>query len=208
MHLNFSNSTKLNNLIKALAFIDDPYIEKLASILLYFRPRGYVDLGDKQKQNKDLEEVIILGWEWKMLIPSKSWRETLAWEDAIFNLDTSAIYKIPNIVACLVNKGADSGQWSPLASVIELCPILEGFEEWRIYNFISKLGRLSFASRVNVLQLKRISKSLGLNLNIDTLIWQFKAAGVFSPVLKPYTLVVKSQSPLYELNPSVFYPLS
>ncbi len=205
MPTNESTTQKgLDNLTKSLAFIHDPYLEKLSEILLYSLPKGIFHLSAREKDNVHIQETIILGWEWKLLIPSQGGSKTLAWEDAFPCFDTSTIYRLPNIAVWLVKEAVASGQWLPVPAVKALCPVLYRLEEWQIVNFMAKISRLSFGGRVNVLQLKRIGKSMRLDPDPDQLISQFKSAGILSPVLSPISRTMKYRSPLYEINPSVF----
>jgi len=51
--------------------------------------------------NDDPEDVLLTGYKWKLLISTKSTRETLDWESKILLFDPDEMYKMPNVVKYL-----------------------------------------------------------------------------------------------------------
>ncbi len=83
----FSNQEKLNGL--------------LARVLIQACKAGRISYDEVEEIAKDdSEDVLLLGFEWRLLIPTRSARGTLEWEDAVLLPQTGEMYKTPNVVKC------------------------------------------------------------------------------------------------------------
>jgi len=59
----------------------------------------------------DSEEVLLLGSEWRLLLPTRLARGTLECEDALLLPEPGEMYKMPNVVKCLVEEVIETARW-------------------------------------------------------------------------------------------------
>jgi len=58
----------------------------------------------------DSEDVLLLGFEWRLLLPTRSARDTPEWGDAVLLPKPGEIYKMPNVIKCLAEEAIQTGQ--------------------------------------------------------------------------------------------------
>lgn len=152
----------------------------------------------------DSEDVLLLGFEWRLLIPTRSTRDTLEWEDALLLAKPGETYKMPNVVKYLVEEAIQTGRWEPESAIAEIFKVM-GEPEWdKMQNLVQKLGEESQYYRTNATQIKKICRELDLEDRVNSLIAELKGSGVMSPRVSSLAEVIREGSPIYELNPCLF----
>jgi len=58
----------------------------------------------------DSEDVLLLGSEWRLLLPTRSARGTLEWVDALLLPKPGEVYKTRNIVNSMVEEASQIGR--------------------------------------------------------------------------------------------------
>ncbi len=158
--------------------------------------------GIEKVAGNDSEDVLILGNEWRLLIPVRTLKSS-AWEDRILRAEAGEVYEVPNIVIYLMEIAGDMGWWAPAHAVARLFKAM-GESEWnRIPGIVEIMGKKAESYRINAVQIREICTESGLGNKVDTLIAELKGSGVMSPQLSSFPEVIKAGAPLYELNPSV-----
>lgn len=87
-------------------------VRPLAKVLSCARKVSRISYNKIEKIiNDDPEDVLLTGYKWKLLIPTRSTRETLDWESKILLFDPDEMYKMPNVVRYLVENAEKTGEW-------------------------------------------------------------------------------------------------
>lgn len=177
----------------------------LAQVLIKAFKTGKVSYDEVEEIAKgDSEDVLLLGFEWRLLIPVRSTRDTLEWADAVLLPKPGEVYKMPNVVKYLVEEAIQTGQWNLENAVVRIFKIM-GESEWqKMPGLVKKLVQESKDRKINAIQIKKICRELDLEDRVDSLIAELKGGGVMSPKLSLLTAVIREGSPIYELNPSLF----
>jgi hypothetical protein len=150
----------------------------------------------------DAEEVLILSYKWRLLIPQGTTR-TMDWENAVMVAKPGEIYKMPNIVTYLVNGALKNGQWDIESATIEFFQII-GEPYWNVIpEMVITMINRSMGYRISAVQIKEIAIEFGLGDRVDPLIAEMKGAGILSPRLNLVVEMLKAKAPIYELNPSL-----
>ena len=159
----------------------------------------------EQIAKDDTEDVLFLGFGWRLLLPARSARGTLEWEDAVLLPKPGEMYKVPpNVVECLVEEAIQAGRWNVENAIAEIFKLM-GEPEWeKMPELVQKLGKESKDCKINAIQIKKICRELVLEDRVDPLIAELKGSGVMSPKVSSLTEVIRESSPIYELNLSVF----
>jgi hypothetical protein len=176
----------------------------LARVLIQACKTGRVSYDELEEIAKDdSEDVLFLGFELRLLLPTRSARGTLEWGDAVLLPKPGEMYKMPNVAKCLVEEAIRTGRWDPGNAVAKVFMIM-GESEWdKMPKLVQKLGEQSNNCKINAIQIKRICRELDLEDKVALLIAELKGSGVMSPRLGSLTEVIREGSPIYELNPSL-----
>ena len=121
-----------NELGRALSNLSDyPELDTLlAQILVNACRTGRISYGEIEEIAKDdCEDVLLLAFEWRSLLPIRSTRGTLEWGDAVLLIKPGEMYKMPNVLKCLVEEAIQGGQWNPESAVVKNFKIM-GESEW------------------------------------------------------------------------------
>ncbi len=152
------------------------------------------------------EDVLLIGWEWKLLIPVRTSR-CGEWDDRVLMAEPGEVYEMPNISRLLVEVARQSGEWNSSQS-IENFFRMSGEPEWeRMPLLVQRLRELSSNGVVAASQVRSACREAGFEERVDTMIAILKGAGVMSPRLGSLLRVVQAGVPLYELNPCLFAEL-
>jgi hypothetical protein len=183
---------------------DAELTDALAAVLAHAFKTGRISYQEAREiAGDDLEDVLLMGNAWRMLIPTKIGKSG-AWEDRLLLCEPGESYYMPNIIRCLVQHAGKVGFWDTTYAIID---IFEEIEEpaWRqMPELVTELGRQARDRRVSATQIKKICVRMGLGDKVDLLIAELKNVGIMSPKLSSLTEVSREGSPIYELNPSLF----
>jgi hypothetical protein len=195
-----------NELGRALSnFSNYPELDTpLAQILINTCRTGNISYREVEQIAKDrCEDILLLAFEWRLLLPIQSARGTLEWGDAVLLLKSEEMYKMPNVIKCLVEEATQTGRWNPESAIAEIFKVM-GESEWeKMPRLVQKFEEGSKDYKINAIQIKEICGELDLEHKIDPLIAELKGSGVMSPNLGSLTRVIRQGSPIYELNPSL-----
>ncbi len=150
----------------------------------------------------DGREVILLAWDWKLLIPRRS-RQSAEWDDRILRLEAGEHFEMVNIVKFLLTSAAESGTWDLAAAVRSLYgqmgePAFENMPS--LINEIAKQVKYSsiFGTAIHAACVRT-----GFQDRTGSMIAILKGGGVISPRLMSSNPSEKIVSPLYEMHPLV-----
>jgi hypothetical protein len=203
----YTNEDKdVNKLERALTTFLRPggHAGLLARVLVQACKTGMVSYDEVEEIAKDdSADVLLLGFELRLLLPTRSARGTLEWGDAVLLPKPGEMYKMPNVVECLVEEASRTGRWDPDNAVAKVF-MLMGESEWHeMPKLVQKLSEEGENRMVNAIQIKRVCGELDLEDRVDILIAELKGSGVVSPRVSSLIQVIKEGSPIYELNPSL-----
>ena len=179
-------------------------VDKLASVLVVLSEKGTVSYDDVEEiSGESTEDVLLIGWKWRLLIPMRTSRSG-EWDDRLLIAETGELYQIPNVVKYLIDNARFTGEWN---SNIAITRLFKDMEE-PAYRLIPELVRKMFEKaaeyKVNAVQIRTACREVGLEDRVDTMIAILKGSGIMSPNLAPLAQVIRTGSPLYELNPCLF----
>jgi hypothetical protein len=200
------SSKALNRLERALSglSIHGELTSRLAQVLAHTSERGrvsYHEIGEII--SGDAEDVLLLGNEWRLILPVRTLKSA-AWEDRLLLSEPGEEYEIPNIVRYLVEEAKITGCWEAGRALAELFREM-GETNWeQIPELVKELGRQAKNYKITAIQIKEICRKLALGNRVDTLIAELKGSGVMSPKLGSLAEVSRAETPIYELNPSLF----
>jgi hypothetical protein len=176
---------------------------KLSQVLAYASVNVTVSYQKiKEIIKDDPEDVLLLADKWRLLLPVRTAKSS-GWEDRVLVLRDGEIYEIPNLIRYLVKNALDTGRWDPEKSIIELFKKFEEPDWEKITGLVRSIAEKAIDYTITGNQIKEICLQFGLNDRTDALIAELKAAGIISPKLSSIPDVVRAQSPIYELNPSI-----
>ena len=196
----------MRNLEKALrSFITgDIVVSDLAQILSLFLRRDRINYRELASVTcGGLDDVLLALWEWKLVIPVRS-SKCSEWDSRILLAEPEESYEMPNISKMLVKKGMETGKWESTAAILDLFQYM-GEPEWKkMPNLILSIKKNSMHNTINGTKIGILCIQNGLKNKTGAMIAGLKGAGVISPKLAAISQVLRSKSPLYEYNPSVY----
>lgn len=197
----------MSNLEKALSRLlnQSELTGRLAQVLVYASKKGRLPYYEVETVVKgDTEDVLLLGNEWGLIFPVRTLKST-AWEDRLLVTKPEELYELPNIVRYLVEDASKTGHWNPEYAITKLFREM-GEPKWeRMPKLVEELGKQSKDCRITAVQINAICSESGLGGRVDALIAELKASGVMSPKLGSLAEVSRAGTPIYELNPSLFF---
>ncbi|RLC71091.1 MAG: hypothetical protein DRI26_05820 [Chloroflexi bacterium] len=205
--LGVKQDRKVNRLKRALqTFLShDKLIPLLARTLAQACKSGELSYDELEKMAEDdSEDLLLLGFQWKLLLPTRSAKGTLEWGDAMLLPQPGEVYKLPNVIKCLVEEATQTGQWNVDRAIVAAFKAIGEPEPEKMPKLVQRLGEESRNYVINAVQIEKICRELGLENRVNSIIAELKGSGVLSPKVGSLTEVIKEGSPLYELNPSLF----
>ena len=177
----------------------------LTQVLIQACKAGKVSHDEVEEMLRDdPEDVLLLGFQWRLLVPARSARATLEWGDAVLLPKPGEMHKTPNVVESLVKEAIRISRWDPENAIAEILKVM-GEPGWkRIPELVHKLEEESKSYNINAIQIKKIGRELDLEDRVASLIAELKGNGIMSLKLGSLLEVIRQGSPLYELNPSIF----
>jgi hypothetical protein len=196
----------VDRLEKALNTVleDTELAAALATVLAYASKTGRISYSEAQEiAGDDLEDVLLLGNMWRMLIPVRIGKSG-AWEDRMLLCKPGESYQLPNVVRYLVQNAGKTGCWDSTYAIAEVFKEIEEPAWQQMPGLVAELGEKARDSQISAAQIRQICTKAGLGDKIDLLIAELKGTGVMSPRLGSLAEVARAGTPLYELNPCLF----
>jgi len=192
-------------LTRALNCFISEYADSLARILSACEPTGeilYEQAKALIRPGDDPVEVLLTAYEWRLLIPRRT-QKTMQWDDRIFIPREGEIYECPHIIRKLVAIAKKTGEWRPLDAAAMLSKEMSIGPGNSISRLVQRMLELTRNGHIDGTRIRNACKEVGLKDKVDTVISNFKAAGIISPALGYLPQMKKQQGPIYELNPSL-----
>jgi len=80
-------------------------------------------------ESRDIEEMLLFAWDWKLLIPTAS-SQCSEWDNRLLLMEPGEVYEIPNISRYLIETAAATGTWNIKGAVLSLYKDM-GEENWQ-----------------------------------------------------------------------------
>ncbi len=186
-------------------FLSNEEREILALVLYKALHKGKISYSEAKKIDKNIEEILLIAFEWKLLVPISSIKGTLSWDDKIMSFKRDEIYRMPNISKYLIQEGLNDKQWNIKKAVLKLFRAM-GEKDWnKMGDLIEALKKESDKRFINAFQIKEACKKIGLAHKIDSIIASLKGAGIISPHLSSISEITTQakNAPFYEINPLI-----
>ncbi len=152
------------------------------------------------------EDVMLSGWEWRLLIPVRTLR-CHEWDDRVLLAQDGEVYEMPNVSRFLVENACHTGQWNTSFAVSEFFRV-SGEMQWReMPALVKRIKEGCPADGINAKQIQVACREKGFGNRVDTMIAILKGAGIISPKLGSLARVARTGTPLYEINPCLFIEL-
>jgi len=195
----------MEKLQKALgSFLDSDDADKLALVMGEVAKKGKISYEETGKIiNEDPEDILLLGYSWRLLLPVRAAKTGIDWEDRMLIPQTGEIYQMPNVVRHLVENAVKTGNWNPEKAIVEVFNNIGDPDSDKMPLLVGMMASEIKGRRVSGLQLKKICIELGMGERVDALSSELKACGIMSPKFNSLTVMSREGSPIYELNPSL-----
>ncbi len=152
---------------------------------------------------ENAEEVLLLACEWRLLLPVRT-SKCGEWDDRVLMAKPGEVFEMPNVSRLLVKNACCTGEWDAAQSIADYFQDA-GEPQWRqIPALVRRINEGCPSVGIDARQIKVACREMGFGERIDTMIAILKGAGVISPKLGSLSRVTRTQTPLYELNPSLF----
>ena len=180
-------------------------LEQLTKVLLQASTKGKISYVEaKNLADGEVNEVLLLAFDLRLLIPIRSSNDSFNWSDALLLCQPGEIYKMPNLSRHLVLLSAETGRWDPEQSVVAVFQEM-GEPDWTLMPALVRyLCEKSSYYRVNAFEIEKICRTTGLGDKVGALIFELKGAGVISPKFDSFSDIQSSKSPVYEINKAMF----
>ncbi len=185
---------------KALkARFPDEQVEGLAKLLSQVLERGCLSYKQIDAPDEEKEDLVLFAYTNRLLMPVKGGK-TMAWEDSSISLDPDESYKMPGVIARIVQYARETGRWEPDRAILDyLLELGDGRAIYKLKLFQSLKARAE-NGKVTPHTLYRSAAEVGSCININQTIAEFKGAGMISPCLHRSVLSGVIE---YEINPSL-----
>ena len=153
--------------------------------------------------NEDPEDILILGFGWRLLLPVRATKTGLDWEDRMLIPQSGEMYQTSNVTKHLVENATKTGLWDPEEAIFGVFSDIGDPDSDKMPLLVGRMASEAKGHRISGVQIKRICTELGLEDRIDPLTSELKACGIMSPKLTSLTEASRAGSPIYEFNPSL-----
>jgi len=164
--------------------------------ILYEQVEAMTNSGD------DPAEVLLTAFEWRLLIPRKS-QKTMQWDDRIFIPKHGEIFECPHIIRKLISIAKRTGQWRPLDAAAMLSKEMSIGPGNSVSRLVQRIIELAQNGHIDGARIRKACVEEGVEDKVDTVISNFKSAGIISPALGYLPGIKRSRGPIYEVNPSL-----
>jgi hypothetical protein len=193
------------NLEQALRELLGEATGSLARVLLRASRTGQISYEEAADlAGNDVDEVLLLADQLRLLVPVRSATGSLNWSDALLLCRPGETYRMPNLSRHLVLLAGETGRWDPPGAVAALFREM-GEADWALLPaLVERLAGAAVNYRVNAFEIETICRDAGLGERVGAMILELKGAGVISPKFDSFSEVRNSKSPVYEINKSIF----
>lgn len=148
------------------------------------------------------EELLLLAWDWKLLLPRRS-GQCAEWDDRIMRFEAGEYYGAPNIIEFLVESAAATGNWNLEAAIRSLYAHMGEPAYDKMPLLVKEITQLTKNLCISAASLHSACIRAGLKNRTDAMIAILKGGGIMSPKLKSGGPTAKAGSPVYEVHPAV-----
>jgi hypothetical protein len=199
MELDKMNIDKLKEALNSFLKGDDA--TKIAQLLeLVVRNRKVTYEEAKAVIGEDIEDILILAYGWRMLLPVKA-AKAGDWEDKMLTAQPGETYQAVSVVKHLAENASKSGRWDPEIAIAQAFEDIGEPEIDKMPILIARIASQVKGRRISGVQIKRLCTELGLGDRVDPLTSELKACGIISPKLSSLTDPSRAGTPIYEINP-------
>jgi hypothetical protein len=194
-----------NQLQRALSsFLETSGLDQLATILACAWGSGKISYTQIQEIIfTDFEDSLLLAIQQRLLIPARSIKGTLDWDDSVLLLEPGEIYRMPNVIRCLIEDSCQNGEWKPWDAIARVFRNI-GDPDWEIMPaVVEKMAGKAEYNIINAYDIIEAFTDFGLADRVDPMIAELKGTGIMSPKLAVIDQGLRIGAPVYELNPSV-----
>jgi len=177
----------------------DEEVDRVAKLLSEVLEKGRITYQQIDMSEEVKEDVVLFTYTNRLLLPIRSGK-TMAWEDRPLTLAPDECYRMPGVVAEVVRRAQETRRWEPGPAILRY--FSEGSDE-RATDKLKLFRRLKEKARngkVTPYTFQQCVIELGLRVDIDHAIAEFKSANLISPSLGH---AVSSGRIEYEVHPSL-----
>jgi len=156
----------------------------------------------KKIAGEEAEELLLLAWDWKLLLPRRS-GQCAEWDDRIMVFKPEEYYEIPNIAYFLLELVADTGIWDIDTAVRSMFAHMGEAAYDRMPTLTEEAAKLAKNRCIRAADINSACIRTGLKNRTDAMIAALKGGGIISPKLKSGSPTQRSGSPVYEVHPVV-----
>ena len=177
---------------------------KVAQILEMVVKNGKVSYDEvTQIVGGDPEDILILGFGWRLLLPVRATKTGVDWEDRMLIPQPGEEYQMTNVTRHLVENAQQTGYWDPEKAIVDVFEDIGDPDSDKMPVLVGRMASEVKGHRISGVRIKQMCIELGLEDRVDPLLSELKACGIMSPKMTSLTEVGREGSPIYELNPSL-----
>jgi hypothetical protein len=196
-------SENIRRALEPVVGADEPLNSVLAAVLDGCRGQDSIAFEEiAALAPEDAPEIILLAWEWKLLIPRRS-RQSAEWDDRIMRLEAGERFEMVNIVKSLLALAAEGGNWNLAAAVRSLYGQMGEPAFERMPSLILEMARRAKYQSISGAAIHGACARTGFQDRTGAMIAILKGGGVISPRLMSSRPSERIGSPLYEMHPLV-----
>ena len=156
----------------------------------------------QQIEPRDIEELLLFAWDWKLLIPIAPPRCS-EWDERLMMMEPGERYEMPNISRYLIETVAATGTWDIEGAVLSLYRDM-GEPDWRkMPALVTAIAGQAVNHTIGAAAINAACIKAGIKDKTGAMIAILKGGGVISPKLAALGPVARTKAPVYEVNPSV-----
>ena len=196
-------SENIRRALEPVIGADEPLNSVLAAILDRCREQDSITFKEIADQAPDdAQEIILLAWDWKLLIPRRS-RQSAEWDDRIMRFEAGERFEMVNIVKSLLALAAERGAWDLAAAVQSLYGRMGEPAYARMPSLIQEMAKRVRYQSISGAAIHLACVRTGFQDRTGAMIAILKGGGVISPRLMSSNPSERIGSPLYEMHPLV-----
>lgn len=147
------------------------------------------------------DDVILLAYEERMLLPMKSIRGS-AWEDRILNFADDERYHLPRVVRFLVEAAARAAKWSPDdASTAAMTEAGEPYAR-EMTQYLNLIKETAPTCQVEIGAMQAISGEMDVAIDMHDTLDRFVRCGIMSPRTQRS---LHAGTAKFEVNPCLYW---
>ncbi len=192
---------KLEQALKVIG--EDALLPRLAEVLATAYRKSAVTSDEiKNIANVDFAEILLLAWDFKLLIPRRAAR-CGEWDDRILMPAPGEAYEMPNIVRYLIRVALETGEFELERALRSLYRDM-GEPQWeKIPELVETMKGYAVHRIISAPRIHAACLKTGIANKTGAMIAILKGGGVISPRLGAMAPVARAGAPLYDMNPLV-----